>query len=400
MLKELQASWLLFGQAKRLLRQAVEVYRLERLRANMVSGEMTEPPPFYPASSKNLILVDIKEEVEIFLETFEAACSGRAKLTGQLQLACFYSLLVFGIAKSMLIDAYSLRGKYEDVNPWKDMDAARINSAYKALLSVYCWSSKTDIILQNEHDFEDTSIYGALRDTQLLVHKSHWVYRGFKGTKDFLLSLGSCSFSSGTYNGFLPQKFGLEAIQKASAKALADEGNTKTTSRRNGIDFAGGSDGQGAFVRLPFDGEKQSSPSIMSTFSAVPLPNANTRLDGRGMTSEGAPLLQDETSTAQFQNTWEVTMSDVGSSSEPTAGSLSTITFIGHNEQGRPNSPAYRTGGRKGPLYEANRHKARNIRKIRACWNCWVMKVPVSNIFVAVCTTSLTKTVLRRGNLR
>jgi hypothetical protein len=35
-------------------------------------------------------------------------------------------------------------------------------------------------------------------------------------------------------------------------------------------------------------------------------------------------------------------------------------------------------GRRKGKLDAKAAEKARRIRKVKACWDCWVMKVPVS----------------------
>ena len=187
----------------------------------MASGEMTEPPPYYPGdprSSNTLILVDIKDEIEDFLGKFENTCAGRAKLTGHDQLAYFYALLVFGIAKSILIDAYSIRGDYEEENPWRDTDATAINSAYKALVGCFCWASKSDIILQAndaEGEFGD-----AIQQTRTLVHHDKWEERGYKGTKDFMLSLGSHITSEGKYNGFFVQKFGLSGLPKNPSVAV------------------------------------------------------------------------------------------------------------------------------------------------------------------------------------
>src|SRR6187402_1424084 len=129
---------------------------------------MAAPPPFDPSRStpNTLVLVDLKDDVEAFLRRFEKVCIGRAKLTGNAQLACFYALLVFGVAKSILIDAYSVKIGYEVPNPWKDEDAIRITCAYKVLVSVFCWSSKSDIMVQNSSDLDPAVNSSNLSETR------------------------------------------------------------------------------------------------------------------------------------------------------------------------------------------------------------------------------------------
>jgi hypothetical protein len=147
-----KASWDLYSKSKSILRQSVEIYLLERLCVHIASGDLTDPPPFDPSKlpiSNSLIMVDIKTDIEEFLTAFERVCAGRSRLTGQQQLACLYSLLVFSIAKSLLIDAYSLRKDADFINPWDETHALRITSAFKSMISIFCWSSKTDLILSN-----------------------------------------------------------------------------------------------------------------------------------------------------------------------------------------------------------------------------------------------------------
>lgn len=214
-------AWDVYKQAKRLLRQSVELYLLERLCGQIASGDMTAPP-FDPLRStpNTLILVDLKEEFEIFLRKFEKICTGRAKLAGTSQMACFYALLVLSVTKSMLTDAHSLRAEYEMPNPWSERDAMRIASAYKAMVSVFCWSSKHDVVLQATSSADSSEWLGALEETRSLVEKNLWTERGIKGSKEFLLGLGSCFYADGSYNGFLLQRYGLETLGKSSTKPV------------------------------------------------------------------------------------------------------------------------------------------------------------------------------------
>lgn len=185
------------------------MYLLERLCGHIASGKMVGSAPFYNSgdSSNNLIRVDIKNDMEKFLRDIEATCAGRGKLTGQPQLACFYALLVFGIAKSILIDAYSIRALYEIEDTWKSTDAMAINSVYKALVSAFCWASKSDMILQECGESTTNHTNNETWGTCSLVRHDQWEERGIKGTKEFLLGLGSSGSSDTSYNGFFPQKF-------------------------------------------------------------------------------------------------------------------------------------------------------------------------------------------------
>jgi hypothetical protein len=181
---------------------------------------MASPPFYSTANSKpnTLVLVDIKDDIETFLGGFERCCSGRAKLTDTPQLASFYALLVFGVAKSILVDAYSIRRDCEEDNPWKSTDAAAISSAYKALVSCFCWSSKTDIFVVADVSGNRSQISAAVSATRSMIHTDRWEESGCKGTKDFLLSLGPSITPQGNYNCFLVQSFGLSDLPKTDAK--------------------------------------------------------------------------------------------------------------------------------------------------------------------------------------
>lgn len=335
----------------------------------MASGEMA--PPFDPSSStpNTLVLVDLKEDMESFLRRFEKICAGRAKLTGFAQLACFYALLVFGVAKSILIDAYSIRSEYEDPNPWDEEDAIRILSAYKALVSVFCWSSKSDFIRDEEID-QDDELGTALLETRAMVHSAKWDERGFRGMKEFLLGLGSCFFADGTYNGFFMQKFGRERIPRSFSKGVtAVNGSSErrycqTQPRVSERILRGGRANETR--RLASDIHIFSVAQEQDPFHRFDLSNQH---DPVGFFSSSPPN--------QFQDSTPVSVFSVHNPSK--SGNTSTFTFVGHDENhgisgGRGQSR------RKGALDAETLRKAREVRKLGACWNCWVMKIPVSRL--------------------
>lgn len=199
---------------------------------------MVGAAPYYSSgdpSSNNLIRVDIKNDMEKFLCDIEVTCAGRGKLTGQPQLACFYALMVFGIVKSILIDAYSIRELYEDEDTWKHSDATAINSVYKALVSAFCWASKSDVLLQECGDSTTSHTSNETWGTCSLVRHDQWEERGIKGTKDFLLGLGVAVPSETTYNGFFPQKFGSNKTSAPKAKPAMSGRPASSQSDRNPV---------------------------------------------------------------------------------------------------------------------------------------------------------------------
>ena len=349
-------AWEIFGKSKILLRQAVEIYLLESLCRQIALGTLSGPPPFCASrlpASKALVLVDIKDDLENFLTAFETICSGRAKLAGSAQLSCLYALLVFSIVKSVLIDAYAIRSQSDYVDPWNESYALRITSAFKALVGVFTSSSKSDVILQNESGVDVDSSDNALRECREMIHMDKWEERGFKTTKDFLLSLGSFVFSGGIYSGFFVQKFGLEAIPKyqpmspsrKDAGHIWNKGSSNhSTGERNGM---------------------------VHTFSVAPNPAPVPRRD---LSPNSTKTLSPEPDNSSQSSTSPST--NISSPNKSRGATFSTFTFVGHSE-GSKRDHCHR----RGPLDKSTFKKAKDVRRVGACWNCWLMKVPVSSLF-------------------
>jgi len=343
-LTALQVPWEIFRKARRLLRQTVEIYLLESLCRHIATGALPGPPSFDPSrlpASKSLILVDIKDDIEDFLGTFEGMCSGRAKLTGPEQASCFYALLVFGIAKSMLIDAYSIRSVSDYTDPWKESYALRITSAFKALVGIFASASKSDMILQHVGNLEGTKL-DILQKSREMVKMHRWDERGFKTTKDFLLSLGGFIFSGGIYNGFFAQKFGIDTIPRYSPMSPSGRNNELRSHRRS----SGG------------------HKDMIHTFSVSPKSAAYTRRDQSPLSSKTlspGPEIAIQTTTI------------AGNKASTPSPTNAKFTFVGHNESSKREHCR-----RRGALDEATLKKSREVRKLGACWNCWLLKVPVS----------------------
>jgi hypothetical protein len=189
----------------------------------------TEPEP-WP-------MIDIQNDVGYFLQRFEAGYAQRAKLASTQQIACFYALLLFGVAKSLLIDAYSIRAEYEESSCWKHGDVARITSAYKAIVSVFVWSSTYDLILEVDQPFESDESIKLLGSTREMIRSSLWNERGIKTTKDFLIGLGSSSSPLDAYNGFFVQRVGFEfpsnSLPEEKSSLLPRSPSNKVSEKKN-----------------------------------------------------------------------------------------------------------------------------------------------------------------------
>ncbi|KAH9215926.1 hypothetical protein DL95DRAFT_388239 [Leptodontidium sp. 2 PMI_412] len=356
-------SWELFKLAKRLLRQSTELYLLERLCAQIASGDMVGKAPFDPTRStpNTLVLVNLTEDVETFLRNFERTCSGRTKLSGTAQIACFYALLVFGVAKSILTDAYSFRATYEDPNPWSEEEASKIASGYKALVSVFCWASKNDIVLYDVSSVNNGEAHNRLLQTRKMVQGSQWETLAFKGTKEFLLGLGTCFLPDGSYNGFFTQRFGLTELPTIVLKATP-------VGKSNFIEHPG----MGVPASPP---NHETSPASISTLDGTSVPfsiseGVSSSASPNAMIQAGSP---DQTSRELLREGH----SEVARYDSPTGFSPTAFTFVAHDGN-EPPIPARTHGGRRGALPPATLKKAREVRKVGACWNCWVMKMPCS----------------------
>lgn len=321
---------------------------LERLCGHIASGDLTGSPPFDPTKlpqSNTLILVDIKGDKEAFLENFERLCAGRGRLTGHSQLACFYALMVFSIVKGLLIDAYSVRNTCDDVNPWDETCALRITSAFKTLVSVFNWSSKQDVMLQNQLDLVDFAAVPASRD-MLKVEK--WDERGFKSSRDFLLNLGSLVLPNDSYNGFFKQKFGLEKVPVYLPNIQSPANSPKR--------IAEGLRSNNRTPNLSFLSKKTKPFTVHKFSSATVIAAVEPDCPGSPDTLSPEPELSTTSDSDEAQ---------------------STFTFVGEDQDGE--STLKRSViGRRGGLNQEKLKKFRELRKIGACWNCWVMKVPVS----------------------
>ena len=305
----------------------VEFYLSEQLISEKALSDCA-PEVAETSSCDAIEIVDVKEMLTKVLENFETICSGRGKLSGQRQLACFYSLLLFSVIKSLLIDAHSLRAIYESTAAWRDTDAIKIASSYKAVVSVYSWASKSDQILDNNEENGDVGLRTALENTREFLCTRAWAESGIKGSKDFLSSLGSCLLSDSIFNGLFLQRFGLGKLEQNASSLSSSKENA------------------------PWSSDLGKSNSI-TTFQ-------------KDILIFGESVSTSVPTSPKSETIWEHTIALDNNFVQPT--------------EERDNTRRRHSGKRTGALAPEVAKKARRIRKLRACWSCWISKMPVSLI--------------------
>jgi hypothetical protein len=153
--------------------------------------------------------------------SFDDRCARRKDLSSSLWVHTFVKLCMFSILKSILIDAYSDLGIYDDGTTANV--AASIDSAYKALVSMFTWASSSDMLLEEalsvdpvEPPFDADQQASAFQEIHRAVQRDKWKERGIKSSKDFLMGLGSGFYKDGTYKGFYVQNYGLKKRVKGA----------------------------------------------------------------------------------------------------------------------------------------------------------------------------------------
>lgn len=304
------------------------------------------------------ISVDVKSDMEIFLGQFESICTSRGKLSGSQQLACYYALLLFSVVKSLLIDAYSIQGEYEDHRGhWDEREVTRIISAYKALVSVFGWASKSDVMLSDDIEANSSQFRFAIQATRRMLHQAKWEERGIKGAKDFLLGLGSFTFPNDSYNGFFVQKFGLAQLKKLPSMIVDPDVATFDHGFHIGAPtaFFSGHDVMGDFGSATPEGSDILTFMPMHNITASPAdPTESSNYPSSAVSNNAKP---------KDAATWKHTV----------FGKRGLLLISESPEAGE--GTIHR---RRKPFSNEERLKVKKVREKGACWRCRVQKLRVS----------------------
>ncbi|OBT60241.1 hypothetical protein VE03_10276 [Pseudogymnoascus sp. 23342-1-I1] len=180
------SNWRLYTHAQSLLLTAL------RYRLALASTLPTTPPP-------------LTDPLTAFLLEFDTRFPSRKDVSPSGWLAAFYSLCLFSITKTLLLDTPTPH-------------QSTLATVHKILVSVFTWSAKLsawcpteftklgDPLIQDWSHGSNSAVQShirhALQATQTLVHRDGSEKSRIRHTKDFLLGLGAGDVERGV-NGFL-----------------------------------------------------------------------------------------------------------------------------------------------------------------------------------------------------
>ncbi|KAK4187986.1 hypothetical protein QBC35DRAFT_216147 [Podospora australis] len=136
-----------------------------------------------------------------FLHSFDSQMQRHGTLGPKNWLACFFSLCIFSVVRTLLVD----RAAQARLNSPTQPATTTMHAVYKAVVSLF--AASTSMLLDAPPDPEMNN-----DDRELLVSvgvflgRNSWAERGIATTKDFLLFLGSGEIEGSFYNGFLKQR--------------------------------------------------------------------------------------------------------------------------------------------------------------------------------------------------
>ncbi|KAK4178620.1 hypothetical protein QBC36DRAFT_100570 [Triangularia setosa] len=135
-----------------------------------------------------------------FLHSLDTQMMRPGSLDPKTWLASFFSLCIFSIVRTLLVD----RAGQARVNSPTQPTTSAMHAVYKALVSLFAASTS---MLLDGHEVElNNDDRELLASVGAFLGRNSWAERGLTNTKDFLLFLGSGEIEGNVYHGFLKQR--------------------------------------------------------------------------------------------------------------------------------------------------------------------------------------------------
>ncbi|KAH6610898.1 zinc finger protein [Trichoderma cornu-damae] len=147
----------------------------------------------------------VEQAMVTFLQAFEAIALRSSPLQSREWLAAFYSLCIFSIIRTLLMDLASMSllpsPAFRHQSPLGDNPPNTIGSVYKALVHLFITGGPmlTDGS-PNDVPQEDVPLY---EDARRIMRMDTWQARNIRSSADFLMSLGSGANDVFGFNGFI-----------------------------------------------------------------------------------------------------------------------------------------------------------------------------------------------------
>lgn len=210
----LRLSGLVAGSREAEVAAYPALYRAKLLLRETIFYDLQQPEPVIHAENRNSNHPIIFDDVDSygrhqllfncmtqFLQSFEGLTSRRGMLDPKNWLALVFSLCIFSVVRTILLD----RVCQSHPSPGSSSPPAGMHSVYKALVSLFAWSSP--MLLDRPPDSpmgnEDAEL---VESVSALLGRTSWPERGFSSTKDFLLSLGIGDLDAPSFDGFVRQR--------------------------------------------------------------------------------------------------------------------------------------------------------------------------------------------------
>lgn len=169
-----------------------------------------------------------------YLQVFEATISLKGSLRVREWLAAFYSLCIFSVVRTLLVDIAALSPLVQLLRPssgsTRGTCSRTMHSAYKAVAEFFAVSGQSPLdTMTSDVSSEELSFLDA---TSQVTRRETWTSKNILSSFDFLISLGDGSPEELVFNGFIRQRRGegtrrfttqLPSISQASESAGRQE---------------------------------------------------------------------------------------------------------------------------------------------------------------------------------
>lgn len=204
------ASFPVLHQAKTLLREVLFL-DLQQPQSSLLpeaasNPEQPTPADDYECRARYLTVCNCMTQ---FMQMFESAIVQSDAMDPRDWLALFFSLCIFSITRTILVDMVSLSPRRETTASTTTQSSstcvssgpAAMHAVYKALVAVFV--SCSPALLDDSTTamtYDDRELYNT---ASMIIKKNAWSSWNIASTGDFLLLLGSVELGGGIWHGFL-----------------------------------------------------------------------------------------------------------------------------------------------------------------------------------------------------
>jgi hypothetical protein len=219
----LKLSGVISGNRESELTMFPVLYRAKLLVREALFYDLQQPEPTIhsePSSSISHVIFDDADSygrfhllyncMVQFLQSFDNQMNRPGPLDPKNWMAVFFALCIFSVVKTILID----RATHPRFTSPPHPGVAAMHAVYKALVSVFAWS--TPMLLDGQDMDMSNDDRELLVSVGVFLGRSSWAERGISTSKDFLMFLGSREIEGSFYSGFIRQRSPVSPVRQES----------------------------------------------------------------------------------------------------------------------------------------------------------------------------------------